>query len=119
MPHQGPESGTMRAPHADPAAMPLPSDSTPRRAPDLEIREVPEGFVVYDPSRDRLHFLNGSAAFVLECCDGATSVEELPALLGAAFHLDANPFDEVEACLTRLTAEGLVTVDVEPQAGGR
>ena len=115
------ESGRMRAHRARAlaTAMPLPSDSTPRRAPDLEVREVPDGFVVYDPVRDRLHFLNGSAAFVLECCDGATRVEELPALLGAAFHLDANPFDEVEACLTRLTAEGLVTVDVEPQAGGR
>ncbi len=109
----------MRAAHAADAAMPLPADSTPRRAPDLEIREVPEGFVVYDPSRDRLHFLNGSAAFVLECCDGATRIDELPALLGAAFRLDAAPHDEVESCLARLTAEGLVAVDAEPQVRER
>jgi hypothetical protein len=99
--------------------MPLPADSTPRRVPDLEIREVPEGFVVYDPSRDRLHFLNGSAAFVLECCDGATRVEELPALLSAAFRLDADPFDEVEACLARFSAEGLVSIDDAPESPPR
>ena len=90
----------------------LPPDATPRRNPDLETREVPEGFVVYDPARDRLHFLNGSATFVLECCDGATRVDELPALLGAAFRLDADPLVEVDACLARLVAEGLVTIEL-------
>lgn len=96
--------------------MPLMPDSTPRRAADLEIREVPEGFVVYDPARDRLHFLNGSATFVLECCDGATRADELPALLAAAFRLDGDPLDEVDACLARLLAEGLITVEVSSQA---
>ncbi|CAG0958056.1 hypothetical protein BURK1_00561 [Burkholderiales bacterium] len=88
--------------------MPIPPDLMPRRAADLEIRDVPEGFVVYDPARDRLHVLNGSATFVLECCDGATRVDELPALLAAAFRLDANPVAEVDACLERLMTEGLL-----------
>lgn len=90
--------------------MPIPSDATPRRAPDLEIREVPEGYAVYDPARDRLHFLNGSATFVLECCDGATRVDELPALLAAGFRLGSDPVAEVDACLARLQAEGLVSI---------
>ncbi len=90
--------------------MPIAPDSTPRRAHDLEIREVPEGFVVYDPARDRLHFLNGSATFVLECCDGATRVDELPGMLAAGFRLDADPVAEVDACLDRLLGEGLVTI---------
>ncbi|MBK6805950.1 MAG: PqqD family protein [Betaproteobacteria bacterium] len=90
--------------------MPISPDSTPRRARDLEIREVPEGFVVYDPARDRLHFLNGSATFVLECCDGATRVDELPGMLAAGFRLDADPVAEVDSCLARLLDEGLVTI---------
>ena len=90
--------------------MPISPDSTPRRARDLEVREVPEGFVVYDPARDRLHFLNGSATFVLECCDGATRVDELPGMLAAGFRLDADPVAEVDACLDRLLGEGLVTI---------
>ncbi len=81
---------------------------TPRRADALEVRAVPDGFVVYDPARDRLHFLNGTAAFVLESCDGATPVEALRELLAAAFRLDGDPVDEVDGCLRRLMAEGLV-----------
>ncbi|HET9338231.1 MAG TPA: PqqD family protein [Casimicrobiaceae bacterium] len=81
---------------------------TPRRADDLEIRAVPDGYVVYDPSRDRLHFLNGTATFVLECCDGATPVGELPTLFAAAFRLDEDPAAAVAACLERLAAEGLL-----------
>ena len=88
--------------------MPIAPDTTLMRAPDLEVREVPEGYVVYDPARDRLHFLNGAAAFVLQCCDGTTRVDELPALLAAAFRLDADPAAEVDACVARLLSEELV-----------
>ena len=42
----------------------------PERAPGIEIREVTDGFVVYDPGRDRLHFLNLTATLLLESCDG-------------------------------------------------
>lgn len=104
------ESGTMRAPTPADDTMPTAPDATPRRAPDLEIRDVPEGFVVYDPARDRLHFLNGSATFVLECCDGTTRVDELPELLAAGFRLDVDPVAEVDSCLARLLEEGLVTI---------
>ena len=86
----------------------LAPDLTPRRAAGLEVRAVPEGFVVYDPSRDRLHFLNGTAAFVLESCDGATPVAELAALLASAFQLQADPVAEVDGCVRRLLAEGLL-----------
>lgn len=100
----------LRTPRRRPSDdMMLPADSLPSRAPDLEIREVPDGYVVYDPATDRLHFLNGSAAFVLQCCDGATRADELPELLAAAFRLDADPVAEVEACLARLLSEALVT----------
>ena len=80
---------------------------------------MPDGFVVYDPARDRLHFLNGTAAFVLESCDGTTPVGDLPPLVAAAFRLDAEPLDEVDACLRRLLAEGLLVEPASPQKRGK
>jgi Coenzyme PQQ synthesis protein D (PqqD) len=83
-------------------------DLRPRRTPDIELTEVVDGFVVYDPSRDRIHFLNPTAAFVLESCDGEILAGELPALVAAGFQLDTPPVDDVEACLATLLREGLL-----------
>ena len=78
------------------------------QAPGIEIREAPDGFVVYDAARDRVHYLNRTAALLLEACDGALPAVELPALLAAAFSLGAPPTGEVETCLAALMAEGLL-----------
>ena len=94
-------------PHA-PLFMRLDPTLMPRRADHLEIRAVPDGYVVYDPSRDRLHVLNSAATFVLESCDGATPIGDLPALFAAAFRLQDDPAGEVARCLERLAAEGLL-----------
>lgn len=88
--------------------MPIDPDTRYACVPDLEFREVPEGYVVYDRNRDRLHFLNGAAAFVLQCCDGTTRAGELPEMLAAAFRLTSDPVAEVEGCLLRLLSEQLV-----------
>jgi hypothetical protein len=78
------------------------------RAPGIEIREAPDGMVVYDPARDRLHYLNPTAALLLENCDGTLPAAELPALLAAAFELAVPPTAEVETCLTTLFDQGLL-----------
>jgi hypothetical protein len=80
----------------------------PERAPDIEIREVTDGFVAYDPARDRLHFLNLTATMLLESCDGNIRARELPELLAAAYQLAEPPIAEVESCLDRLLTEGLL-----------
>jgi len=80
----------------------------PERAPDIEIREVTDGFVAYDPARDRLHFLNLTATMLLESCDGNIRARELPELLAAAYQLAEPPIAEVESCLDRLMSEGLL-----------
>lgn len=66
-------------------------DMRVRRAPDIEIREVSEGFVAYDPARDRLHFLNLTATMLLETCDGKVPARDLPELLAAAYRLESPP----------------------------
>ena len=83
-------------------------DMRPERAPDIEIREVTDGFVAYDPARDRLHFLNLTATMLLESCDGNIRARELPELLAAAYQLAEPPIAEVESCLDRLLTEGLL-----------
>jgi hypothetical protein len=88
--------------------MPYAPADRPRRKADLEIREAADGYVAYDPSTDRLHFLNGTAAFVLEALDGQTRVDEVARLVEAAFRLDRAPAAEVDALLARFAAEGLI-----------
>ena len=78
------------------------------RAPGIEIREAPDGIVVYDPGRDRLHYLNPTAALLLESCNGSLPAAELPVLLAAAFDLAVPPAGEVETCLTTLLDQGLL-----------
>src|SRR5437762_3878064 len=36
----------------------------------LDVNEVKDGLIVYEPDRDRVHYLNGTAAVVFLFCDG-------------------------------------------------
>jgi len=80
----------------------------PLRAQDLELTQVTDGFVVSRPGSERIHFLNPTAAFILECCAGNLEAREMPDLVAAAFDLPGPPVDDVEACLKMLLDEGLV-----------
>lgn len=44
----------------------------PARKKGLIVERLDDETVVYDPTTDRMHCLNATAAFVLERCDGAT-----------------------------------------------
>jgi Coenzyme PQQ synthesis protein D (PqqD) len=92
-----------------------------RLAAGVELSEVTDGFVVYHPDRDRVHYLNRTAALLLTLCDGATPAAALPAFLARSFHLPEPPRDEVAECLAKFLAEGLIEgVDeaAPPSAGG-
>lgn len=80
----------------------------PRRAAGVELSEVTDGFLVYEPARDRVHYLNPTAVLLLEICDGTLAAADLPGFLAAAFTLPEPPHDEVAACLGKLLAEGLL-----------
>jgi hypothetical protein len=87
----------------------------PLRAKDLELSPVTDGFVASRPGNDRIHFLNPTAAFILESCAGSLQAKDLPDLVMAAFELPAPPADDVEKCLKMLLDEGLVTE--QPSSG--
>ena len=73
----------------------------------LEITEVPDGFVIYDEPRDKIHYLNATAAVVYTLCDGNKTVSEIRAFLRDAYAVDAAPnLDELFADLER---SGLVS----------
>lgn len=80
----------------------------PLRQPGLELSEVTDGFVVSRPGDDGIHFLNPTAAFILESCNGALRTRELAALVADAFDLAGPPLADVEACVASLLAAGLV-----------
>lgn len=83
-------------------------DARPRVSEGIEINKVADGYIVYQPERDRVHYLNHTAVLVLELCDGRTRAGDLAGLLKAAYDLPAPPSAEVADCLAKLLAEGLV-----------
>lgn len=80
----------------------------PVMASDLEVNEVADGYIVYQPDRDRVHYLNQTAALVLGLCNGRNAEADLPELLRLAWDLRAPPDEEVAECLETLRKEGLI-----------
>jgi hypothetical protein len=91
-------------------------NSYPKRASDLEINDVTDGYVVSRPGDHQIHYLNASAAFILECCDGAHKAEQLSSLIADFFETDHACVFDVEACLAALSKAGLIEVLVDPSA---
>jgi len=86
------------------------------RVPEIEVREVTHGYVAYDPSRDRLHFLNDTAAMLLEMCDGKLTASQLSEMMASAYRLAEPPTAEVEHCIGKLMEEGLLREASAPLA---
>lgn len=88
----------------------------PERAPEIEVREVTDGYVAYDPVQDRLHFLNTTAAMLLEMCDGKLTAGQLTEMMASAYGLPEPPSADVERCIGKLLDEGLLIDRAAPLA---
>jgi Coenzyme PQQ synthesis protein D (PqqD) len=84
-------------------------EAYPRPVAGIQVNEVTDGYVVYDPSRERVHYLNHTAVLLLELCTGQVKARDLPALLQKAYGLPEPPVAEVADCLEKLLQEGLVS----------
>ena len=73
-----------------------------------EFNHVPDGYVIYQTARDRVHFLNPTAVIVYELCDGKHNVEQIGHFLEQSYALSAPPLAEVEACVADLVKEEIV-----------
>lgn len=78
------------------------------RAEGLDVNEVPDGYVVYQLSADRVHYLNRTAAIIFELCDGECAAGDIAARVGEVFKLENLAEGEIEACIQSLLKEGLV-----------
>lgn len=72
-----------------------------------------DGFIIHEEPQDRVHYLNPTAAAVLQLCDGATSEGEIAHLLQEYFGLPEPPLDEVARVLEQFLDEGLITMRLE------
>ena len=79
----------------------------PHSRADLGIREAPDGLVVYDGTRDRLHHLNPTAALIFLLCNGQNDPITIAELVGRAFGVPPLT-DETEECLRSFEREGIL-----------
>ena len=80
----------------------------PQQIAGLDICEVVDGYVVYEAGTDRVHYLNNTAALILELCTGDNSRDEISALLRSAFSLPDTADTDVGNILGSFVREGLV-----------
>ena len=80
----------------------------PKRINGLQINPVEDGFMIYQPERDRVHYLNHTAVLVLEFCNGRNLATGLANLVKKAYNLPEAPEAEVEEILAKMEDEGLI-----------
>jgi PqqD family protein of HPr-rel-A system len=80
----------------------------PEMVDDFEVDEADDGYVVYHEARDRVHYLNHTAALVLEHCTGENDEQEIVRIMQRTYDLPEPPEDEIAACIEQLRQEGLV-----------
>jgi hypothetical protein len=83
-------------------------DTKFRSVDGIEVNRVPDGAMVYQNERERVHFLNPTALIVFELCGLNKTASEIEAFIADAFGLDAAPTEAVKECLASLLDEGLV-----------
>jgi len=57
----------------------------PRRKPDYRLEMIEGELLLYHPVRTRILYCNETASLVWRLCDGQRTVDEITALLAAAF----------------------------------
>lgn len=80
----------------------------PRQADGLDITEVDDGLVVFEPTNRRVHHLNVTATLVFELCTGENDLEEIVNVVRTAFGLPDAPAEEIQAIVTSLRNELLL-----------
>ena len=83
----------------------------PVRAPGLEIEEAGDGFIVYDESQDRVHYLNHTAALVVELATGDLETKGIANWIARVYALEVPPVEDVEQVIGELRKEQLLLPD--------
>jgi len=78
------------------------------QTPGCEVSHMPDGFVVYQVAKEKVHYLNPSAAMIYELCGTKLTVAGIAIYLQKAFALPEPPLSEVTDCIGALVTEGLI-----------
>lgn len=73
---------------------------------DLEVTEVPDGFVIYDEPNEKVHYLNPTAAVIYTLCDGKMPVSDIRSLIREAYDLEGET--DLDEFFTDLEKAGLI-----------
>ena len=73
----------------------------------LDISPAEDGFIVYQPELDRVHFMNATAVLILELCNGTNSEQEIVELIREGSGLE-NPAEAVKETLAKMKTDGLL-----------
>jgi hypothetical protein len=81
----------------------------PKRQTDLQQKKVADDEIVFDPVTQKFHFLNETAAFVLNACNGEKTCEQIAAILTERYRVDGeHAREDVTAALNLFAREGLI-----------
>jgi len=86
----------------------------PRRVAGLVVAEAAGAWVVRQPARGRVHYLNAAAALALELCTGDNEWPAIIDLVCAATGAPAGARAEVERVLQAALDEGLIVDGTAP-----
>ena len=81
------------------------------RRSDLQIHALDDGCVVYQPDPDRVHFLNLTAAWVLELCDGRNGFQDIEREVSASSGAARPKRRLTGAIIEQFIREDLITVN--------
>ena len=84
------------------------TENYPKHIDDLDINPADDGYIIYQPDQDRVHYLNPTAVFILELSNGRNSVDEIVQLLQQAYGLGESPEKVVHEAIAQMKAEGLL-----------
>ena len=87
-----------------------------RKVEGLVAVEFEDGFMIYHPDGDRVHYLTTTAALVLELCTGRNSVAAITQLLGEACGLTQPPTGQVGRAVEKLLSEALISASGERES---
>ena len=82
--------------------------TNPKHVDGLDINPADDGYIIYQPDQDRVHYMNATAVLILELCNGTNSEEEIVDLVRQAYGLPDSPSEVVENALKQLKSEGLL-----------
>ncbi len=80
----------------------------PNRRTDLDVTEVEDGLVVFDPTSDQVHYLDPIASMIFLYCDGTRTMQTLAELAQRVYELDAAPVDDVSDAVSTFSDQGLL-----------